>query len=72
MTQLLPYCEELLPVLLKKKDIFFVEEAVEQGSIAQMTGNLLLQNGYQGNFFVRADAKSIFGTKPLSMKYLRN
>ena len=54
MTQLLPYCEELLPVLLKKKDIFFVEEAVEQGSIAQMTGNLLLQNGYQGNFFVRA------------------
>ena len=54
MTQLLPYCEELLPVLLKKKDIFFVEEAVEQGSIAHMTGNLLLQNGYQGNFFVRA------------------
>ena len=36
------------------KSIFFVEEAIEQGSISQMTGNLLLQNGYQGKFFVRA------------------
>ena len=54
LTQLLPYCEELLPMFLKKKSIFFVEEAIEQGSISQMTGNLLLQNGYQGKFFVRA------------------
>ena len=54
LTQLLPYCEELLPMFLKKKSIFFVEEAIEQGSISQMTGNLLLQNGYQGQFFVRA------------------
>lgn len=54
LTQLLPYCEELLPMLLKKKSIFFVEESSEQGSIAQMTGNLLLKNGYQGRYFVRA------------------
>ena len=54
LTQMLPYCEELLPMFLKKKSIFFVEEAIEQGSISQMTGNLLLQNGYQGQFFVRA------------------
>ena len=54
LRQLLPYCEELLPMFLKKKSIFFVEEAIEQGSISQMTGNLLLQNGYQGKFFVRA------------------
>ena len=54
LTQLLPYCEELLPMFLKKKSIFFVEEAIEQGSISQLTGNLLLQNGYQGKFFVRA------------------
>ena len=39
---------------LKKKSIFFVEESSEQGSIAQMTGNLLLKNGYQGRYFVRA------------------
>ena len=53
LTQLLPYCEELIPLMLKKKKIFWVEEAIEQGSIAQMTGNFLLQHGYHGSFFLR-------------------
>ena len=53
LTQLLPYCEELVPLMMEKKKIFWVEEAVEQGSIAQMTGNFLLQYGYRGQFFLR-------------------
>ncbi len=53
LTQLLPYCEELIPLMMEKKKIFWVEEAVEQGSIAQMTGNFLLQYGYRGQFFLR-------------------
>ena len=53
LTQLLPYCEELIPLMLEKKKIFWVEETVEQGSIAQMTGNFLLQHGYRGDFFYR-------------------
>lgn len=54
LTQLIPQSEELLPLLMKKKKIFFIEEAIEQGSISQMMGCLLLQKGFQGRFFVRA------------------
>ena len=54
LTQLIPYCQELIPILRSKKAIFFVEEAQEQGSIAQMTGNLLLQHGYEGSYQIRA------------------
>ena len=62
LTQLLPYCEELLPMFLKKKSIFFVEEAIEQGSISQMTGKSSFAKWISRSIFCPGSAQSIFGT----------
>lgn len=53
LTQLVPYHEDILPLLMEKGHVFFVEEAVEFGSISQITGSRLMQKGYTGHYHTR-------------------
>ena len=40
----------MIEIVKKYKNVFFFEESVENGSIAEHFGNLLLKSGYDGNY----------------------
>ena len=48
--KIFPVEHELIDIAKKYKNIFFFEESVECGSIAEHFGNLLFKSGYCGNY----------------------
>ncbi len=48
--KIFPLEHEMIEIVKKYKNVFFFEESVENGSIAEHFGNLLLKSGYDGNY----------------------
>ncbi|MEG2429230.1 MAG: transketolase C-terminal domain-containing protein, partial [Oscillospiraceae bacterium] len=54
MTQISPINEKIVNILLKYNNIFFVEEGIKNGSIAQQMAAILLEKGYNGKMKIVA------------------
>ena len=53
LTQLLPLPQGVLEQLMQAEHIFFAEEAVAQGSVSRMVGDLMVHQGYKGQYETR-------------------
>lgn len=50
LTKIFPIAEEIIPQAMEYKKIYFFEEAVDEGSISQKFGNMLMESGYKGSY----------------------
>ena len=51
--KIFPVEHELIEIAKKYKNVFFFEESVEYGSIAEHFGKMLYESGYCGNYSIR-------------------
>ena len=51
--KIFPIAEEAVKIALKYKNVFFFEESVEYGSIAEHFGKMLYKNGFCGNYNIK-------------------
>lgn len=49
-----PFPEEVLSVLLEKKEVFFFEEGIRSGGIGERVGFMLLEKGFKGKYKLTA------------------
>lgn len=49
-----PIPTKIVELLLDRKRVFFFEEGQKSGGVGEKLGNLLLENGYKGNYVVTA------------------
>ena len=54
LTKVHPIDEKLLKIAMEYSGVYFVEEGIKNGSVAQQFGSLLLENGFQGSYTIRA------------------
>lgn len=49
-----PFPEEVISVLLEKKEVFFFEEGIRSGGIGERVGFMLLEKGFKGKYKLTA------------------
>ena len=54
LNQIKPIPEDVFALLMNKKNIFFFEEGMRNGGIAERLGSMLLERGYCGKYRIRA------------------
>ncbi len=54
LTQISPIDNAVIDIALSYDKVYFVEEGIKTGGIAEQVGAILLQNGYKGNYVIRA------------------
>lgn len=54
LNKIFPIAEEMVNLLLDFKEIYFFEETVKSGGIAEHLSALLLEKGYKGKFVIKA------------------
>lgn len=54
LNQIIPIEEKIANSLLESKEIFFIEEGIKTGGIAEGLGSLMMQKGYKGDYFIKA------------------
>ncbi|MDD2955231.1 MAG: 1-deoxy-D-xylulose-5-phosphate synthase [Oscillospiraceae bacterium] len=54
LKQVLPFPQKALETALGKREVWFAEEGIKTGGIGQLMGSGLLENGFEGRFFLRA------------------
>lgn len=54
LNQIKPIAESVFTILLNKKSIYFFEEGIRSGGIAEKLGSALLEKGYSGKYRIRA------------------
>ena len=54
LNKIFPINKEIIPILMKYKEIYFYEEAVKSGSIAEHLSYILLENKYKGCYEIHA------------------
>lgn len=54
LNQIKPVAESVFEKLLSKKEIYFFEEGIRNGGIAERLGSMLLERGYKGKYKIRA------------------
>lgn len=54
LTRIMPIDSKVIDILLEYEQIYFVEEGIQIGGIAQQVGSILLQRGYKGSYNIRA------------------
>ncbi len=52
--QIKPIPEKAIDIIMRYKNVFFFEEGVRNGSVAERLGSLLLENGFKGNYKITA------------------
>ncbi len=70
LNKVYPIADEVVDLLLKYKEIYFFEEGVLSGSVAEHIGSRLLQKGHNGKYIVNAIANEFVGasTIPSALK----
>ncbi len=70
LNKVYPIAEEIVDLLLKYKEIYFFEEGILSGGIAEHIGSRLLQNGYDGKYTINAIGNEFVGasTIPSALK----
>ncbi|WMJ23035.1 1-deoxy-D-xylulose-5-phosphate synthase [Paludicola sp. MB14-C6] len=54
LTQIIPLDTKVISIANEYKNVYFVEEAIQTGGIAEHFGALLLEQGYKGSYHIRA------------------
>ncbi len=54
ITKLAPLNPKLIEIATTYQNVFFVEEGIKNGGLAQQFGSLLLESGFKGNYQIRA------------------
>lgn len=54
LTKIIPFASKVIEIANEYKNIYFVEEGIQTGGIAEHLGALLLEQGYQGSYHIRA------------------
>lgn len=54
ITKLAPFDLKIIDIASKYKKILFVEEGIKTGGIAQQLASRLLENGFKGDYYIRA------------------
>lgn len=54
LNQIRPLDENIFSIITKKKSAFFFEEGIQQGGIGEHVGNILMEKGYRGRYYLQA------------------
>lgn len=54
LNQIKPIADSVINILLSKEKIYFFEEGVRNGGVAEKLGSMLLESGYKGKYRIRA------------------
>lgn len=54
LTKIVPLDRAIIDIACKYRNVYFVEEGIKHGGIAEQIGSLLLENHFKGNYKIRA------------------
>ena len=65
MNKIYPISTELVNLLLKYKEVYFFEEGILSGGIAEHMGSLLLKNNFSGKYSINAINNEFVGASTI-------
>ena len=66
LNKIYPVCNEIVDLLMKYKEVYFFEEGILSGGIAEHIGCRLLQTGFNGKYKVNAINNEFVGASTIS------